>query len=105
MPAEHVGIDHAELCRREIARQAGQHSSQDKAGKLVAEGRVPERAHALLVDADAGDDATEQRHAQYRDKAQRAQEQSERDEIEIADFLQVERTPSKKGAITPNVDT
>src|SRR6266850_714364 len=65
MPAEHVGIDHAELRRRQVTRHAGEHAGQHETGELVAESGEAERTHPALVDVNARYHLSE-RGAQHR---------------------------------------
>ncbi|HXO89521.1 MAG TPA: hypothetical protein VN849_01900 [Stellaceae bacterium] len=59
-------------CAVEVASEPGDRAGDHHGGKLVAEGRVAERAHALLVVADADKHLAEQR---AQDRAQQRVDQ------------------------------
>ncbi len=57
--AQQLGVDEAVLHGEQEARQPGDAAADDERGELVRIGREAGRAHALLVDADAGQRTTE----------------------------------------------
>ena len=82
MPRQELGIDEPELERRQIAGEAGERAGQREARELVAVDRKAQRAHPVLVAADALERAAERR-AQH--DAQEHEHGDQQDEHEVVD--------------------
>ena len=76
-----LGIDEAELHRRQIAGKAGQRTGEGEARELVAIDRKAERAHALLVAADADQRAAERRAQHAAQEGKYAEHRGEHHEV------------------------
>src|ERR1700693_1460189 len=80
VPRDDLGVHETELHRRQVTRKAGERTGEGKAGELVTIDREAERAHPVLVAADALQRATEGRAQQ---RAQEDEDQQHRHEHEV----------------------
>ncbi len=85
VPADDLGVHEGAVHRPHVAGDAGECASEHESRELVAVGVEAERAHPMLVDADAFQHAAEQR-AQQEDE-----EQVHRDELDERHIVERER--------------
>ncbi len=104
VPGQQLRRHEAEQHRVQEAGQPGQRAGQHEGAELVAEGRVAERAHAVLVGLDA-DQHPPERRAQHAQQQQVHQHQRNQDEvIELVAFVQVERHPPAQPRLRPEIE-
>lgn len=95
VPGQELGVHHAVARGDEKARQPGQRARDHEGRELVAVDRKARRAHALLVDADAGQRGAEARAADQRQEAV-GERQRGQHEVELhAAVLHVERADGR----------
>jgi hypothetical protein len=90
MPGEDLGIDEAVLHRVQEPGEAGEHAAQHERSELVRIRRESDRAHALLVRANAGKRVAKARAADHREQREDQRERSERRVVERARTAEVD---------------
>ncbi|MNS76029.1 hypothetical protein D3C72_1095650 [compost metagenome] len=102
-PSQQLRRDETVFQREQKARQAGQRGAHHVGGQLVRIRGIAGRAHALFVDADAGQCRAKGRPPQQRQKAPGQRQAGQHEEVERGRVAQVEGHPAAQGQLGPEV--